>query len=364
MLSDDLTHAVHERCGTACSLVGVEGGLHCTRLHVYEHSGCGNSARHADSDGTLAPVAICVCRDEFTLGDTFQLRLLGVEVLERVCGAVGLPEEDVVEVHVASELCAVNVDADGVNLGKVREGELIVAVAEFDLVILEGSEVIDVTEADFLPVPAAGHVEERNACPAVFAAAIAGCVQARACGFACDSHVEGDGYVLAPALVDVDTHGACFARVGLYGLVNDVEGVVAVGDFWVFLDCRVDGIARNCGEVVSFTHGVEGFVIGDVADFTLILVGLAADNGEVAVTFVAGIPHARNEAVLLCCCDRVAVPSSASPQVGFKIVAGKFVETLDSAHFADHDRDALIVEASLEAAEELVDGFLGAESRA
>ena len=118
------------------------------RLHVHEHLGGCSYAWHADAAlGVCSPVARGIRLDEFALGGAFEFRLLGVEVLECVGGTVGFPEEHVVEVHVAGELCAVEVDADGVHLGRIFESEFAFAVAEFNLVVLEGAEVFDVTEA-------------------------------------------------------------------------------------------------------------------------------------------------------------------------------------------------------------------------
>ena len=320
-------------------------------MHIHEHLGCDCRACRADGDGGFAPVAGGVCLDEFTCSDAFELGLLCVEALQSVCGAVGLPKEHVVEVHVAGKLCAVKVDADSVYLREVCKGELAVFFTEFNLVVLEFCEVRNVTEAEFFPIPAAAHVEERDASPTVFAATIAGEVRATACGFAINAHVEGNSDILAPALADVDTHRACFGGVGLNSLVGNVEGHVTFGNRGVFFDCRIDSVTRECGLTVSFAHGVQCFDVGDVAHLALVLVRLAADNRKVAIAFVTGVPNARNEAVLLCGCDGVAVPSSACFEVLFEVVAGEEVETLDGAHFADHNRNALVVEAGLESAE-------------
>ena len=140
-----------------------------------------------------------------------------------------------------------------------------------------------------------------------------------------------------------------------------MECHVAIENLCVFLDGGIDGIARNCGLAVCFAHGVERFDIGDIADFAAELVHLTADDCEVAVAFVTGIPYAGDEAVLLCGGDCVAVPGCASFQVSLQIVTGEKVEAFDGAHFANHDRDTLVVETCLESAEQFVDGLLGTE---
>ena len=144
-------------------------------------------------------------------------------------------------------------------------------------------------------------------------------------------------------------------------LVRNVESHIAIEDSRVFLDGGVNGVAWKCCLAVSFTHGVERFDIGDIADLAAELVHLTADNREVAVAFVAGIPNARNEAVLLGGGDRVAVPSGASFEMLLEIVAGESVKAFDGTHFTNHDRDTLVEKAGLEAAEQIVDGSLGAE---
>lgn len=144
-------------------------------------------------------------------------------------------------------------------------------------------------------------------------------------------------------------------------LVDDVQGHVAFCNDGVLIDGGINGVARKRCLTVSFTHGVERFDVGDVSDLAAELVHLTADNCEVAVAFVTGIPYAGDEAVLLCGCDRVAVPSGTCFEMLLEVVAGESIEALDGTHFANHDRNALVVETSLESAEEVVDGSLGAE---
>ena len=137
----------------AC-LACCEHGAYDTRHDIDVHLGGGGGFRHADSALCVcSPVALVVSLDEFALGDAFDAGLLGVETGESIGSAVGLPEEHVVEVHVTGELSAVKVDADGVHLGCVFKGELAFSVAEFNLVVLECSEVVDVAERNFVPLP-------------------------------------------------------------------------------------------------------------------------------------------------------------------------------------------------------------------
>jgi len=363
LLGDDLTHGIHECGDAAASLACGEHGVHDTRLDAYLHLGGCDSSRHANTAlRVFTPVALVVGLDEFALGDAFDIGLLGVEVLQRVGSAVGFPEDQVVEVHIAGKLCALEHDAKTVHLGGVFNSELVFAVAEFNLVVLECSEVRHVTERNLLPFPTTTHVEYCDVCPAVFVATIAGFVQAWSCRFACDAQVEGNGNVLAPVGGCVDVDSACFCGIGLDRLETDVEGHVSIKNGRVLLDGGVNGVTRKSCLAVSFTHGVQCFYVGDVADFATELLGLTADDGEVAVAFVAGVPHAGDETVFLSGCDRVAVPSGACFEVLLEVVAREFVETFDGTHFANHDRDAFVVEAGLESAEKIVDGSLGAES--
>ena len=152
LLGDDLAHGVHECGSAAAGLACGEHGVHDTRLDAYLHLGGCDSSRHANSAlGICAPVALVVSLDEFALGDAFDVGLLGVEVLQCIGGAVGLPEDQVVEVHIAGELCALEHEAETVHLGGVFKSELICTVAEFNLIVLESSEVSHVTERNLFP---------------------------------------------------------------------------------------------------------------------------------------------------------------------------------------------------------------------
>ena len=131
-----------------------------------------------------------------------------------------------------------------------------------------------------------------------------------------------------------------------------------------FLDGGINGVARNTRLAIGLAHGVQGFHIDDVAHIAAELVDLAADNREVAVAFVTGIPYAGNKAVLLCRSDRVAVPGRTRFEMRLQIVAGEGTKTLDRTHLANHDRDALVVETGLESAKQVVDGLFGTERRA
>lgn len=122
MLGDDLTHGVQERGRCTASLVCGKHGVHDTRLDAYLHLGGYDNSRHANTAlRVFTPVALVVGLDEFALGDALNVGLLGVEVLQRVCCAVGLPEEKIVEVHVTGELSSADDDAEGVHLGGVFE---------------------------------------------------------------------------------------------------------------------------------------------------------------------------------------------------------------------------------------------------
>ena len=131
-----------------------------------------------------------------------------------------------------------------------------------------------------------------------------------------------------------------------------------------FLDGGINGVARNTRLAIGLAHGVQGFHIDDVAHIAAKLADLAANNREVAITFVTGIPYTGDEAVLLCRSNRVAVPGRTRFEMRLEVIAGKGIETLDRTHLANHDRDAIVVETGLEAAEQLIDRTFGTERRA
>ena len=94
LLCDSLAECVHERC---CAVRGFAGGEGCadnSRLHVYAEASRLGDAWHANAALCIcAPVTRCVRLDEFALGGAFEFGLFGIEILERVCGAVSFPEE-------------------------------------------------------------------------------------------------------------------------------------------------------------------------------------------------------------------------------------------------------------------------------
>ena len=108
LLSDDLTHGVHEHCGCVGNLACVECGVNRTRLHVHEHlRGC-SGARHADS-------ACAACdSDDLARCGTFELRFL-IEVIDDFGRTVGLDALDIVDRDRSRNLSAVEVETDGVH---------------------------------------------------------------------------------------------------------------------------------------------------------------------------------------------------------------------------------------------------------
>ena len=123
LLSNHLAHAVQER--SLCRSGGRRNdGAHQARLHAYVHLGGGCGTNRGDSDGRcLATGSLGVGLDVgggASNARCLDIRRRRVKACERIDGAIGLVQQNVVQVNGSEKLSCVNVDAPFEHFGFVR----------------------------------------------------------------------------------------------------------------------------------------------------------------------------------------------------------------------------------------------------